>query len=64
LKLPQQRWRFTGGRLLPVGALQAIGGMALGFLEQRGLLVLALAVPAYLVSLHYYGRRWERVAAC
>lgn len=35
LKLPQQRWRFTGGRLLPVGALQAVGGMALGFLEYR-----------------------------
>jgi len=65
LKLPQQRWRFTGGRLLPVGALQAVGGMALEFLEhQRGLVVLVPTAAAYLVSLHYYGRRWERVAAC
>jgi hypothetical protein len=61
LDLPQQRWRFTGGRLLPVGALQAVGGMALGFVEhQRGLAVLVAAAAAYLVSLHYYGRRWER----
>ena len=64
LDLPQQRWRFTGGRLLPVGALQAVGGMALRFLEhQRGLAVLLAAAVAYLVSLHYYGRRWERRAA-
>jgi hypothetical protein len=63
LELPQQRWRFTGGRLLPVGALQALGGMALGFLEyERGLVVLAVAMVAYLVSLRYYGRRWERRA--
>jgi hypothetical protein len=64
LDLPQQRWRFTGGRLLPVGALQAVGGMALGFLEhQRGLAVLVAAAVACLVSLRYYGRRWERRAA-
>jgi hypothetical protein len=63
LELPQQRWRFTGGRLLPVGALQAVGGMALGFLEyERGLVVLVPAALGYLVSLHYYGRRWERRA--
>ena len=33
LELPQHRWRFTGGRLLPVGAPQAVGGMAFGFVE-------------------------------
>jgi hypothetical protein len=60
LELPQQRWRFTGGRLLPVGAVQAVGGMALGFLEyQRGLLVFAAAAIGYLVSLRYYGKRWD-----
>lgn len=60
LELPQQRWRFTGGRLLPVGALQALGGMALGFVEyERGFVVLVLAVVGYLASLSYYGRRWE-----
>ena len=63
LELPQQRWRFTGGRLLPVGALQAVGGMALGFLEfERGLAVLAVAAAGYLVSLRYYGWCWERRA--
>lgn len=59
LELPQQRWRFTGGRLLPVGALQALGGMALGFVEhQRGLVVFILTATGYLASLWYYGRRW------
>jgi len=63
LELPQQRWRFTGGRLLPVGALQGLGGMALGFLEyERGLVVLVLAAVGYLVSLSYYGRRWDHRA--
>jgi uncharacterized membrane protein YhhN len=60
LELPQQRWRFTGGRLLPVGALQAVGGMALGFLEyERGLVVLVVVAVVYVASLSYHGRRWE-----
>ncbi len=60
MELPQTRWRFAGGRLLPVGALQALGGMALGFVEhQRGPAVLGLAGIIYLFSLIYYGRRWE-----
>jgi hypothetical protein len=60
LELPQHRWRFTGGRLLPVGALQAVGGLALGFMEyERGLVVLVLAGIGYLASLGYYGRRWD-----
>jgi len=63
LDLPQQRWRFTGGRLLPVGALQALGGPALGVLEhERGLIVLVFAALGYAVSLGYYGRCWERRA--
>ena len=63
LELPHERWRFTGGRLLPVGALQAVGGMALGFLEhQRGPVVLVPVAVAYLASLYYYGRRWDRRA--
>jgi hypothetical protein len=63
LELPRQRWRFAGGRLLPVGALQAIGGMALGFMEYEwGCVVLLAAAGGYLVSLGYYGRRWERLA--
>jgi len=61
LELPHQRWRFTGGRLLPVGALQAVGGMAAGFVEhERGYLVLVLTAFGYLASLSYYGRRWDR----
>jgi hypothetical protein len=60
LELPQHCWRFTGGRLLPVGALQGLGGMALGFMEhERGLVVLVLAAIGYLASLSFYGRRWD-----
>ncbi|HTQ56943.1 MAG TPA: hypothetical protein VMI94_20890 [Bryobacteraceae bacterium] len=60
MEIPHQRWRFTGGRLLPVGALQAMGGMALGFLESaRGPVVLLLTAVAWLVSLWFYGRRWD-----
>lgn len=63
LELPQQRWRFTGGRMLPVGALQAVGGMALGFAEhQRGPFVLAAAAALYGASLWYYGRRWDAMS--
>jgi hypothetical protein len=57
--LPQQRWRFTGGRLLPVGALQAVGGVALGFAEiQYGGVVLAVAALLYAGSFFFgVGRR-------
>ncbi|MGI8745395.1 MAG: hypothetical protein ACR2NN_23040 [Bryobacteraceae bacterium] len=61
LHLPQRRWRFTGGRLLPVGALQAFGGVALGFAEeQKGVLVLVGTAVGFMVSLFWYGRLWEQ----
>ena len=61
LQIPQQPWRFTGGRLLPVGAIQALVGMGLGFLEfEKGIGILLVAAAAYLASLAHYGRVWER----
>jgi hypothetical protein len=58
--MPQRRWRFTGGRLLPVGALQAIAGTGLAFTEMRsGSIVVAPVVAAYLVSVWVYGRGLE-----
>ncbi len=61
LRIPQQRWRFTGGRLLPVGALQAIGGVAIGFAEmQRGPAVLGVVFVLFTASLFWYGRCWDR----
>ena len=63
MSLPQQRWRFTAGRLWPVGVLQAVGGTALGFAEQQhGVIVLLFAAIAFSGSLYYYGRRWDRQA--
>lgn len=61
LPIPQQRWRFVRGRLLPDGLVQCCGGLALGMAEvQRGTLFLAIAVGLYLLSLWFYGRAWER----
>jgi hypothetical protein len=55
--MPQRRWRFTGGRLLPVGALQAIASVGLAFAEMRsGLVVVAPVVAVYLVTPWVYGR--------
>jgi hypothetical protein len=54
LHLPQKRWRFAGGRLLPVGALQILLSMALGFNE-----MLLPAAALYAASLWFYGRRFE-----
>jgi hypothetical protein len=57
MRLPQRRWRFAGGRLLPVGLLQGIGGMALGFAEhQRGAVILVVTAVGFVVSLFFYGR--------
>jgi hypothetical protein len=60
VRAPQQRWRFTGGRVL-AGVLQGFLGFLLGFAEvQRGFVVCALAFAAYAVSLWIYGRVWDR----
>ena len=61
LRLPQHRWRFTCGRLLPVGAAQAIGCVVLGLGVQReGILVLILTLLGYIGSVYWYGRCWDR----
>lgn len=57
LNLAQKRWRFTAGRLLPVGALQALASVAAAFWELRsGPQVLAGVLCLYLCSLYFYGR--------
>jgi hypothetical protein len=59
-RLPQRRWRFTGGQLLPAGAVQTFGGSALGFAAyQNGLLYFAIALVAWAGSLYLYGRAWD-----
>jgi hypothetical protein len=56
LRLTQKRWRFAAGRLLPVGALQAIVSLTLGFLEMRmGLIVLLAVTAVWALSLWWYG---------
>ena len=61
LRMPQRRWRFTGGRLLPVGALQVVASVALSFAELRdGPVVLVFVAACYLLTLPVYGRRLIR----
>jgi hypothetical protein len=60
LPAAQQRWRFTGSRVLP-GVIQAVVALALGFGEaQRGWPYLALSAAAFLVSLWLHARYWDR----
>jgi hypothetical protein len=54
---PQQRWRFTSGRVF-WGALQLVIGFALGFGR-----ALAVAALLYAVSLWWSARQWPRTSA-
>jgi len=51
IHLPQQRWRFTSGRVL-WGVLQSAGGIGTP---------LPVALALYAVSLWWAGREWEQV---
>jgi hypothetical protein len=57
MRLPQKRWRFAGGRLLPAGALQVFVSVALGFSEmRRSPAAFFVAAGLYAISLFIYGR--------
>jgi hypothetical protein len=59
-----KKWRFAGGRLLPIGALQGVGTVAAGFEEiQYGVAVAAACAAFWLVSVYFYGRRLEAFVA-
>jgi hypothetical protein len=57
----QNRWRFAEGRLGTVGLLQMFAAMSSGVaVAQVGVVVAIPFVAAYLASLWFYGRKWER----
>lgn len=59
--LPQTRWRFTGGTLWPSGFFQVFPLVAVGVATGRASAwYFGLALAAYLVSLWYFGRQWDR----
>jgi len=59
LRLPQRRWRFTGGRAW-LGAAQVLIGFTLAFAEAHGGLVyLFVAAAGCTASVAWCGRRWE-----
>ncbi|HLG98087.1 MAG TPA: hypothetical protein VKX49_17355 [Bryobacteraceae bacterium] len=61
--LPQTRWRFTGGTLWPDGFFQVFPLVAVGVATGRASIwYFGLAVAAYVGSLWYYGRQWDRGA--
>ena len=50
-RLPQRRWRFTGGRVL-LGVVEGIGALVMGcFARDNGVAALALSAVLYLASL-------------
>lgn len=60
LRLPQHRWRFTGGDIR-FCILQAVIGTFLGFEEyRRGPWFLLIAIGGYLVSLLWGGKYWDK----
>ncbi|HXE11649.1 MAG TPA: hypothetical protein VN633_05990 [Bryobacteraceae bacterium] len=61
IHLPQKRWRFTSGTIWPIGVVQIAACFVLGLSEQQNrAIALILAGAAYIVSLWWYGRKWER----
>ncbi len=63
LRLPQKRWRFAGGRLLPGGALQVVVSVGLGFIEMRWCVGAFFAAAAlYGISLWFYGRPYQAIS--
>jgi len=56
VQLPQQRWRFTSGRVL-WGVLQILVGAILGLNAAIG-----IAAGLYALSLWWAGREWDRLA--
>jgi hypothetical protein len=59
-RIALKKWRFAGGRLLPVGALQGVGTVAAGFGGiQLGAVVVTGCAAVWLGSLYFYGRRLE-----
>jgi hypothetical protein len=61
--VPQKRWRFTGGTLLPTGLLQAVAMFGAGVGAQReGAIYLVPTAAIYLLSVWFYGRKWEVIS--
>ena len=58
-RLELRRWRFATGRVL-IGVLQTAACFALALGEQNTGLVMLGAASAWVVSLLWYGRAWER----
>jgi hypothetical protein len=61
--VPQKRWRFTGGTLFPTGLIQAVAMFGAGIGARRqGAIYLAPTVIVYLLSVWFYGRKWEVIS--
>jgi len=57
--IPQHRWRFTSGVVVPNGLIQSFFLVSAGVaVDRQGPLFLILCAAAYLGSLWYYGRTW------
>jgi len=62
--VPQKRWRFTGGTLLPTGLIQAVVMFGVGVGARRqGWIYLVPDVAVYLLSVVFYGRKFDEISA-
>ncbi len=58
--VPQQRWRFTSGRLVPIGVVQVVALFAGGMATERfGILWVAGSCGVWLASVFVYGFVWD-----
>jgi hypothetical protein len=59
--IPQMRWRFTSGVLIPDGIVQTVVLFAVGNTATTlGLRMIVPCVVAWAASLFVYGRQWDR----
>lgn len=60
--IPQNRWRFTSGVLLPDGLLQTVALFSIGNSARTfGVAVIGPCLLCWLGSLWFYGRKWDRL---
>lgn len=61
--IPQTRWRFTSGAIFPDGLAQTVALFSVGStVHAKSFPFMAACVAAWVLSLIYFGRRWDRQA--
>jgi hypothetical protein len=59
---PQTKWRLTSGDIYPFGLLQSALSIGIGMQANKTLYALPAAAIIYLISLAFYGHKWQKVS--